>query len=384
MQFQGTLHSLQINAFDAMAPHDYGVLAATTAFGKTVVAAALIAQRARNALVLVHRLELLSQWVERLKAFLDIDPKDIGIIGGGRRKPTGIIDVALIQSLVRQGEVSDLVADYGHLVVDECHHLSAASFELVARRAKARFVLGLSATRRQGQSRQAARPPGARRLPIGDPNAVGHQPALRLLAVDARDEAAPGQHGFVLRRALGGVGPDVARPIGSIQHVFEPRPVMRGGVGRRSFANEAEAAIDRHVILVAERRNRGRPAAASRPCAAWPCCISPSRARRGLSARSWPACPSRRRECVPPDRLLFLERISLHRRRDDRRVDDLPAHRQKAGLAQPHVETREQGVDGAGLLQRLAERPDRNGGKCRPPIGRREAEKRPATVKSRE
>jgi superfamily II DNA or RNA helicase len=146
VQFQGALHSPQVKAFDALAPHEYGVLAATTAFGKTVVAAALIAQRGRNALVLVHRRELLSQWVERLKAFLDIDPNDIGIIGGGRRKPTGIIDVALIQSLVRHGEVSDLVADYGHLVVDECHHLSAASFELVARRAKARFVLGLSAT----------------------------------------------------------------------------------------------------------------------------------------------------------------------------------------------------------------------------------------------
>ncbi len=146
VRFQGTLYGPQVKAFDALLPHDHGVLAATTAFGKTVVAAALIAHRGRNALVLVHRRELLTQWVERLRTFLDIDPKDIGIIGGGRRKPTGIIDVALIQSLVRQSEVSDLVADYGHLVVDECHHLSAASFELVARRAKARYVLGLSAT----------------------------------------------------------------------------------------------------------------------------------------------------------------------------------------------------------------------------------------------
>jgi superfamily II DNA or RNA helicase len=144
--FRGTLHGSQVKAFDALAPHDYGVLAATTAFGKTVVAAALIAQRARNTLVLVHRRELLTQWVERLRTFLDIDPKEIGIVGGGRRKPTGIIDVAVIQSLVRKGEVSDMVADYGHIVVDECHHLSAASFELVARRAKARYVLGLSAT----------------------------------------------------------------------------------------------------------------------------------------------------------------------------------------------------------------------------------------------
>ena len=146
VRLQGALYGPQVKAFDTLLPHDLGVPTATTAFGKTVVAAALIAQRGRNALVLVHRRELLTQWVERLRTFLDIDPKDIGIIGGGRRIPTGIIDVALIQSLVRRGEVSDLVADYGHLVVDECHHLSAASFELVARRAKARYVLGLSAT----------------------------------------------------------------------------------------------------------------------------------------------------------------------------------------------------------------------------------------------
>jgi len=89
---------------------------------------------------------LLSQWVERLGAFLQLDPKLIGTIGAGKRKPTGVIDVALIQSLVRKGEVDDIVADYGHLIVDECHHLSAASFELVARRSKARYVTGLSAT----------------------------------------------------------------------------------------------------------------------------------------------------------------------------------------------------------------------------------------------
>ncbi len=146
VRFQGELYGPQVKAFDALTPHENGVLAATTAFGKTVVAAALVAQRACNTLILVHRRELLTQWGERLKAFLDIDPKDIGIIGGGRRKPTGIIDIALIQSVVRLGEVSDLVADYGHLVVDECHHLSATSFELAARRAKARYVLGLSAT----------------------------------------------------------------------------------------------------------------------------------------------------------------------------------------------------------------------------------------------
>jgi len=143
-RFLGVLREEQAVAFDALAPHDFGVLAATTAFGKTVIAAALVAQRGCSTLVLVHRRELLAQWVERLKTFLSVD--EIGVIGGGRRQPTGKIDVALIQSLVRKGEVSDLVSGYGQLIVDECHHLSAASFELVARRSKAHYVLGLSAT----------------------------------------------------------------------------------------------------------------------------------------------------------------------------------------------------------------------------------------------
>ena len=129
-----------------MLAHDTGVLSATTAFGKTVVAAWLIAQRGVSTLVLVHRRQLLEQWVERLSAFLGLPAKDIGRIGGGRRKPTGLLDVAVIQSLVHKGVVRDCVAQYGYLIVDECHHLSAQSFEHVARRAKSKFVTGLSAT----------------------------------------------------------------------------------------------------------------------------------------------------------------------------------------------------------------------------------------------
>ena len=145
-RFLGTLRAEQKVAVEALASHDFGVLAATTAFGKTVVAAELIARRQCNTLILVHRKELLTQWVERLKEFLSIDAGSIGMIAGGKRKPTGDIDIAVIQSLVRKGEVSDLIAGYGQLIVDECHHLSAASFELVARRSKARYVTGLSAT----------------------------------------------------------------------------------------------------------------------------------------------------------------------------------------------------------------------------------------------
>ena len=144
--FTGVLRADQQKAGDAMLAHDFGVLSATTAFGKTVLAAWLIAQRGVNTLVLVHRQQLMEQWVERLFQFLGLSVTDIGRWGGGCKKLTGCVDVALIQSLVRKDTVNDLVAGYGHLVVDECHHLSAHSFELVARRAKAKFVTGLSAT----------------------------------------------------------------------------------------------------------------------------------------------------------------------------------------------------------------------------------------------
>lgn len=88
----------------------------------------------------------MEQWVAQLSRFLGIGVKDIGRWGGGHKRLTGKIDVALMQSLVRREVVADLVADYGHLVVDECHHVSARGFEMVARRAKAKYVLGLSAT----------------------------------------------------------------------------------------------------------------------------------------------------------------------------------------------------------------------------------------------
>jgi superfamily II DNA or RNA helicase/very-short-patch-repair endonuclease len=144
--FHGELRTEQKFAAEAMLKHDTGVLAATTAFGKTVVAAWLIAQRGVNTLVLVHRRQLLDQWIERLATFLDVSTKSVGRIGGGRHKPTGLLDVAVIQSLLRNDVVNDCVAEYGQVIVDECHHLSAHSFEQVVRRAKARFVLGLSAT----------------------------------------------------------------------------------------------------------------------------------------------------------------------------------------------------------------------------------------------
>ena len=144
--FHGQLRPEQQLAADTLARHDTGVLSATTAFGKTVVAAWMIARRGVNTLILVHRRQLLEQWIERLTTFLGLPAKSIGRAGGGRKKLTGVIDVALIQSMVRKGVVNDHAGEYGHLVVDECHHVPAVSFEQVARRANAKYVLGLSAT----------------------------------------------------------------------------------------------------------------------------------------------------------------------------------------------------------------------------------------------
>src|SRR5207249_3633580 len=148
----GVLRPEQGQAVDAVLAHRIGVLCAPTAFGKTVIAAALIAARKTNTLIIVHRTQLLDQWRNRLSAFLEIDDRSIGVIGAGKRSPTGAIDIGVMQSLVRKGVVRDVVAAYGQVIVDECHHVSAFSFERVMKEAKARFVLGLTATpvRRDG------------------------------------------------------------------------------------------------------------------------------------------------------------------------------------------------------------------------------------------
>jgi superfamily II DNA or RNA helicase len=144
--FRGTLRPEQEAAVNSLLEHDTGVLAAATAFGKTVVAAKVIAERAVNILVLVHRRQLLDQWIAQLMEFLDLKTEEIGFIGSGKHKPSKLVDIAIIQSLYRKGIVDDVVGEYGHLVVDECHHIPAASFEQVARKCKSKYVLGLSAT----------------------------------------------------------------------------------------------------------------------------------------------------------------------------------------------------------------------------------------------
>ena len=149
VRFRGTLTAEQQKAADTFDDEEMGVLVAPPGTGKTVVGIYLIARRARNTLVLVHRQQLLDQWRSRIAMFLGLDLSQIGQIGGGKRKPTGQIDVAMIQSLVRRGDLADLIAEYGHVVVDECHHIPAPSFERLLGEAHARFVTGLTATPRR-------------------------------------------------------------------------------------------------------------------------------------------------------------------------------------------------------------------------------------------
>ncbi len=146
VDFHGDRRADQTEAAKALTACDDGILCAPTAFGKTAVAAQLIASRKVNTLVLVHRRHLMDQWRERLALFLGLSSKEIGQIGGGKTTKTGRLDVAVIQSLIRKGEVKDIVAEYGQVIVDECHHVSAFSFERVLKKVKAKYVVGLTAT----------------------------------------------------------------------------------------------------------------------------------------------------------------------------------------------------------------------------------------------
>ncbi|MHA6848762.1 TOTE conflict system archaeo-eukaryotic primase domain-containing protein [Ralstonia syzygii] len=152
--FAGKLRADQQMAVAELLKHDNGILHAPTAFGKTVTAAAMIARRGVNTLVLVHRRELLDQWRERLQTFLALDPQSIGAVGGGKQRATGQIDIAMLQSVAPDGPRGEMLRRYGQVIVDECHHVSAESFEAVLKAVNARYVLGLTATPVRRDSQQ--------------------------------------------------------------------------------------------------------------------------------------------------------------------------------------------------------------------------------------
>ena len=152
LEFRGELSALQADALTAVVGHELGTLVAPPGTGKTVIGCAAIAARATPTLVLVHLAPLVEQWRRQLIEQLGLSDDEVGTIGGGRDHPSGIVDVAMLQSLARRDDLPELFARYPHLVVDECHHIPAQSFERVVRAAPARFVLGLTATpyRRDG------------------------------------------------------------------------------------------------------------------------------------------------------------------------------------------------------------------------------------------
>ena len=161
VSFQGEEREEQLEAINALLPYTNGILHATTAFGKTVTAAAIIARKKVNTLILVHSKALLKQWHDRLTEFLNIDyPQHEEKNKRGRRKVFspigcfdssgntlhGIIDIALIQSCLDEDGVKPFVQDYGMVIVDECHHVSSITFEQVLMSIKAHTIYGLTAT----------------------------------------------------------------------------------------------------------------------------------------------------------------------------------------------------------------------------------------------
>ena len=160
VSFCGVLRTEQKPAADSLLENDIGVLSATTAFGKTVIAAYMIGEKKTNTLVLVHTQALMKQWQKALKDFLKIDITEpeqkgkgrkrkwspIGTIGGGSSHPGGVVDIAVMQSLTDGDDVKEIVRDYGMIIVDECHHVSAVNFERILKYANAKYVYGLTAT----------------------------------------------------------------------------------------------------------------------------------------------------------------------------------------------------------------------------------------------
>ncbi len=146
IEFIGQLKPEQQKAIDTLIQYEIGVLHAPTAFGKTVAALALIAKRKINTLILVHSRQLVDQWRERALVFLNIP--NVGTVTGGKKKPSGLIDIATYQSLVSRSDnrINSIVYEYGQIIIDECHHLSAPRYEMLLSEVRSHYVLGITAT----------------------------------------------------------------------------------------------------------------------------------------------------------------------------------------------------------------------------------------------
>jgi len=246
LRFHGTLTATQEQAAQALLAHEIGVLVAPPGVGKTVIGTHLVAARGCSTLVLVHRRPLLDQWIAQLAVFLGLEPNEIGQIGGGKRASNGRLDVAMIQSLVRKDSVADLVAGYGQVIVDECQHLPAVSFERVLSEVKARYVVGLTAT------------------PL---RRDGHHPITQMqlgpvrFAVDAKTQAGrrPFDHRLLVRETAFRLPNPDGTP--SVQEVYAA--LASNEKRNEMILNDVIRALDdgRSPILLTERKDRDQLAA---------------------------------------------------------------------------------------------------------------------------
>jgi superfamily II DNA or RNA helicase len=152
LQFLGSLTPKQMNAVQAVLSDDMGVLVAPPGAGKTVMGCYAVAERNVPTLILAHRKPILDQWRTQLESLLGLSPRLVGQVGGGRNRRTGVIDLGMIQSLKAFDDLETFFSKYGFIIVDECHHLPAFTFEACVRKAPVRYILGLTATpyRRDG------------------------------------------------------------------------------------------------------------------------------------------------------------------------------------------------------------------------------------------
>lgn len=144
VKFNGSLRNEQQIAIDNLLKYDNGILCAPTGFGKTVIGCKLIEERKVNTLILVNKIQLLNQWKDRIKEFLDV--KEVGEISSKKKNITNVIDVASIKSLWNNGNVLDIAKNYGMIIIDECHHTAAYTFEQAINTGNAKYVYGISAT----------------------------------------------------------------------------------------------------------------------------------------------------------------------------------------------------------------------------------------------
>ncbi len=160
--FQGTLKDNQQNAVDKITAFDCGILQAATAFGKTVVACNVIAQKKTSTLILLESSALIDQWKEAIERFLQIDEQPpeyttpsgrvrrrksvVGVLQNTKDTTTGIIDIAMVGSVYKKGEPHPRLSEYGLCIIDECHHGASDTIIEILQNIKAKYVYGFTAT----------------------------------------------------------------------------------------------------------------------------------------------------------------------------------------------------------------------------------------------